>query len=161
MTIIPDPDIESVKELLIRCHLPASDITPDSPVRFFGCGNVGEIVGVVGLESYGRVGLLRSLAVDATRRGEGIGNRLVAYLENVVRDNKLESVYLLTDTAEKFFVRLGFVHCSRDRAPDEIRKTEEFRCLCPESAEFMVKHLDSVGQRSPSPTPGPETNCRL
>ena len=143
MTVFSDPSIDSVKKLLTLSELAVSDIHDGGPVRFFGCGTSAELVGVIGLEPYGRVGLLRSLAVDASRRGENLGKRLVAHLEHVAAETGLRSIYLLTDTAQHFFLRLGYVRLARDEAPEVIRTTEEFRCLCPDSAVFMVKHIGS------------------
>ncbi len=50
-------------------------------------------------------------------------------------------VFLLTETAEPFFVRFGFERVSREEAPPQLRASEEFRCLCPESAAFMRRSV--------------------
>jgi len=59
-----------------------------------------------------------------------------------------QDVYLLTETAESFFVRLGFEPISREEAPADIRASEEFRCLCPESAAFMRRSVKTKSNPS-------------
>lgn len=47
-------------------------------MHFFGLGTKEEPEGVVGLELFGTVALLRSLAVVSSRRGAGLGSKLLA-----------------------------------------------------------------------------------
>jgi amino-acid N-acetyltransferase len=49
---------------------------------------------------------------------------------------------LLTIDAEKFFQRHNYEIVNRERAPDEIRKSDEFSALCPDTAYLMRKSLD-------------------
>src|SRR5690606_9873621 len=51
--------------------------------------------GVIGLESFDRTGLLRSLAVDPASRGAGIGAELVAALEGQASDAGITDLWLL------------------------------------------------------------------
>jgi amino-acid N-acetyltransferase len=97
--------------------------------------------GVVGLEIYDKVALLRSLAVAADSRGNGCGKALVAQAERHARCLGVTEIYLLTTTAAQFFERLGYKRTNRQSAPDPIRQTEEFAALCPSSSAFMVKTL--------------------
>ena len=96
-----------------------------------------QIVGAGAIEMHGSTGLLRSVVVDPDVRGQGVGQRIV----NQLLASANEDVYLLTETAESFFVRLGFEPISREEAPADIRASEEFRCLCPESAAFMRRSV--------------------
>jgi amino-acid N-acetyltransferase len=97
--------------------------------------------GVVGLEIYDKVALLRSLAVSADSRRNGYGKALVAQAERYARSRGVTGIYLLTTTAAEFFERLGYKKTDRESAPDAIRRTEEFSALCPSSSAFMVKTL--------------------
>ena len=97
---------------------------------------------MVGLELFGEVALLRSLAVASSRRGSGLGSRLVAHAERHARDQGVQSLFLLTTTAEKFFLRRGYTRIPRDEAPAAIKGTREFSGICPASSAFMVKNLD-------------------
>src|SRR5919198_5970916 len=103
MHIYPSPPAAKVKELLAACKLPNSDLEVTHFEHFFGCGREDEPKGVIGIELYGNVGLLRSLAVDESTRGRGCGKRLVTEAELHAARNGVQSLYLLTTTAENFF----------------------------------------------------------
>ena len=141
MDILPNPDESSVKNLLSESGLPIEDITAQHLQHFFGCGSGSTLEGVVGLELYGEVALLRSLAVASSRRGSGVGPGLVAHAERYARDKGVQSLYLLTTTAEKFFLRRAYVRIQREEAPAAIKSTKEFCDICPTSLAFMVKYL--------------------
>jgi amino-acid N-acetyltransferase len=81
MDIFANPDESAVKQLLSESGLPVEDITAQHLQHFFGCGSDLELEGLVGLELYGDVALLRSLAVASSRRGSGVGSGLVAHAE--------------------------------------------------------------------------------
>jgi len=105
--IFANPKLSAVKQLLSESSLPIEDITAQHLRHFFGCGSGLELEGLVGLELYGKVALLRSLAVASSRRGTGVGSGLVAHAERHARDQGVQSLYLLTTTAEQFFLRRG------------------------------------------------------
>ncbi len=142
MNIYRNPSAPQVGQLLAACDLPASDLSPEYLEHFFACGDAAGVPqGVVGVEIYGEVALLRSLAVAADCRGMGCGKALVAQAESHARLHGVTRVYLLTTTAERFFERLGYAPAARESAPEEIRRTREFSALCPSSAAFMLKAL--------------------
>ena len=141
MDIFAKPNESGVKQLLSESGLPIEDITAQHLQHFFGFGSGPELEGLVGLELYGEVALLRSLAVAASRRGSGVGSGLVAHAERHARDQGVQSLYLLTTTAEQFFLRRGYARIPRDEAPAAIRSTKEFSGICPTSSAFMVKYL--------------------
>ena len=141
MDIFIQPLETSVKRLLNESQLISSDLTPEHMRYFFGLGTKEEPEGVVGLELFGTVGLLRSLAVVSSRRRAGLGSKLVAHVEDYARNKGIKSLYLLTNTAESFFKHRGYQLTPRDHAPSAIRETKEFSEICPVSSAFMVKHL--------------------
>jgi amino-acid N-acetyltransferase len=141
VNIFANPKLSAVKQLLSESSLPIEDITAQHLHHFFGCGSGLELEGLVGLELYGEVALLRSLAVASSRRGSGVGSGLVAHAERQARDQGVQSLYLLTTTAEKFFLRRGYTRIPRDEAPAAIKGTKEFSGICPTSSAFMVKYL--------------------
>ena len=57
------PDLAAVRELLAVAGLPTADLTAASRAEFWGCEAGQELAGAIGLEPYGSVALLRSLAV--------------------------------------------------------------------------------------------------
>jgi amino-acid N-acetyltransferase len=97
----------------------------------------GEIVGIGGAELYGDIALLRSLTVLERYRGKGIGNTIFFKIREYLKDHGVQTIYLLTETAEEYFRALSFVGVSREVVPQEIRKTEQFSSLCPSSAVVM------------------------
>lgn len=141
MTFVPAPPEAAVRRLLAEANLPAADLTPGKLATFYALEQDGEIQGVVGLELYGPVALLRSLVVRPALRSRGAGSALVAHAERVAAGRGVTALYLLTTTAEAFFRRLGYETAEKDRAPDAIRRTSEFAGLCPATSAFMVKRL--------------------
>jgi amino-acid N-acetyltransferase len=141
MEFIAAPPESSVKALLLESGLPATDITAEKLPTFYAYAPEGEIKGLVGLELFGTVALLRSLAVHEKSRSKGIGVQLVRHAEGVAQANGIAELYLLTTTAESFFKKIGYEKISRDLAPAAIQQTSEFVGVCPVSAAFMVKRF--------------------
>lgn len=141
MTIAPlGPECRAeVIRLLETSKMPTADLS--DRIQMLGVWHGDRLVGVVGLEPFGDVGLLRSLAVDTSERGTGLGSRLVERLEAMARDEGIGSLYLLTTTAEAFFQRRGYACVPRESAPAAIRGTSEFSSICPASSMFMCKVL--------------------
>lgn len=141
MRIYPRPGAIKVMNLLAACELPNADISQKKLEHFFGCGPQKDPDGVVGVELYGEVGLLRSLAVKQELRGRGCGKRLVEEAERHAAGCGVKRVYLLTTTAERFFAALGYRKVERPMVPDAIRATTEFSTLCSATATVMAKDL--------------------
>jgi len=139
-TTIKTPNEFDVKQLLQECGLPASDITPKHLEHFFGFYDNSGLLGVVGLEIFGTIALLRSLAVLSKHRKNGIGRHLVAHAEQYAHAQCVQVIYLLTATADQFFSKLGYSPTPRSQAPSAIQETAEFSNLCPSSSILMVKH---------------------
>jgi amino-acid N-acetyltransferase len=127
--------------LLAACSLPNSDISAKNLQHFFGCGEESNPGGVVGVELYGDIALLRSLAVHKDARGKGCGKRLVQEVEQYAQRSGAKRLYLLTTTAETFFEGLKYVPVSRESLPEAIRSTTQFSSLCSTSATVMFKVL--------------------
>jgi amino-acid N-acetyltransferase len=134
-------DSEALKLLLRAADLPVTDLTPALLSNFLVAYSGTELTGAAGIECYGEVGLLRSVVVESTRRGTGLGKQLVAGMEAQAREQGVGRLYLLTTTAERFFAGLGYRALARETAPDVIRATAQFSELCPSSSTFMLKEL--------------------
>ena len=133
-------DIQEIQRLLKSVDLPYTDIEPH--INHFLCvEDENELIGVVGLEVYEDIALLRSLAVDEKYRKRGLGKILIDEILQYADDRKIKHIYLLTTTAEAFFTKLGFTLVERNDAPDVIRATHEFASLCPESAVLMSRSM--------------------
>lgn len=140
MNITRKPSEIEIKELLTEAQLPTEDITPEHLAHFFGAWSVQGLEGVVGLELYGSVALLRSLAVRMESRGSGVGAELVSKAEHYAFEEGARSLFLLTMTARAYFEKRGYTAILRDSVPEAIRATAEFKHICPASAVPMVKH---------------------
>jgi len=138
-------DEERVRDLLADARLPIMDLDRGAPdqsrVEFLVAENVDGIVGAIGLQAFGNVGLLRSLVLAPSIRGAGHGSRLLAALEAAARARGVDELLLLTETAAPLFSKHGYVVADRGAAPASIRETAEFRALCPATATCMSKRL--------------------
>ena len=74
----------------------------------------GGIAATAALEIHGADAVLRSVAVAADRRGEGLGDAVVRAALVHARSAGVATVYLLTETAPEFFRRFGFA-CGLNR----------------------------------------------
>jgi len=134
-------DLPAVIALLEAYGLPTGDLGEAMLTSFCVAEADGRIVGVAGLEAFGAVGLLRSLAVAEDRRGGGLAARLVDWCEVEARRQGVEKACLLTTTAAEYFRKRGYADVPRDTVPASIAGHAQFRSLCPASARCLVKHL--------------------
>lgn len=135
-----DDDLPRITALLRQSALPVDDLA-DATVHFLVEDDDMELAGVIGLQRFDGVALLRSLAVAPAHRRGGLGGRLVAALEARARDLGITELVLLTQTAEAFFLRNDYQRIRRDDAPAAVQASAEFRTLCPASAVCMAKRL--------------------
>jgi amino-acid N-acetyltransferase len=140
-SIAPEALNPEITALLEQSGLPAADLQQGSPAQLFTYRYGGQLTGVAGLEFYGKVALLRSLAVQPEARGQGTGAWLLSFAEQTAREAGVEALYLLTETASSFFAQQGYTTCVRAAAPEAIAGTSQFALLCPASAIFMCKML--------------------
>jgi phosphinothricin acetyltransferase len=149
---IPE-DWPRVSSLLSESRLPL-DGALDHFAGFVVAERGGRLVGCAAIERHGEVGLLRSVAVVASERGDGLGAALVERcIEHAAREG-LAQLVLLTTTAADYFPRFGFAVADRGAVPDAVRASEEFRGACPASAIVMqltLTALDDTGCRALAP----------
>lgn len=131
-------DLPHLRELLTIYNLPVVDLEEEN-INFLLALSEGEIVGSIGIEEHGLAGLLRSLAVRDTFRNRGIADLLVKNLLETSASKGLEEMYLLTTTAEKYFLKHGFRAIARETVPEGIRSSREFKSICPASAVVMMR----------------------
>lgn len=133
-----------VRALLAGAGLPVADLDT-APLALTGIRRDGILVAVVGVERHGSDGLLRSLAVAPEARGQGLAGLLVDAAEHWAAAQGIATLHLLTQTAEAFFARRGYLRLARERAPPPIAATAQFAGLCPGAAVFMAKALPGAG----------------
>lgn len=132
---------KSIKEILAASDLHHQDITLNHLQHFFTLKDDTRVVGVVGLELKNKCALLRSLAVSEPYRHKGWATQLVNKIEAYATLQKVDTLYLLTMTAEDFFTKHGYQKADRQTAPNGLQETAEFKSLCPDSAVCMKKNL--------------------
>ncbi|HEV3475193.1 MAG TPA: HAD-IIA family hydrolase [Actinomycetota bacterium] len=88
--------------------------------------------------------LLRAVAVRQDRRGIGLGTLLVAAAVSDARRRGARRCWLLTETAEGFFIRLGFERA--DRASVPAWTASEGMADCREGAVAMHRELGQPSQ---------------
>ena len=130
-----------IRRLLADSDLHHEDITTAQLKHFLLGWDGPKLVAVVGLEIKKHSALLRSLAVDEDYRNREIATKLVSKIEGYAKSMEVDTLYLLTLTAEAFFKKCGYRRITRDSAPAGIQETSEFRNLCPASAVCMVRYL--------------------
>ena len=123
MHIVPIEFSKEVEALLTREKLPSFDLMNSDNVKLFGFDSSDNIAGIIGIELYENVGLLRSLVVRSDLRNTGNGKALVAKAESWALKNDVSHLYLLTTTAVEFFTKLNYELTQRDKAPLSIAST--------------------------------------
>lgn len=131
---------EGIIALLSAEKLPTSDL-PAMLKNFFVMVENDELIGVIGLETYDKFGLLRSLAVRSDCRNRLIAGKLVEQIENLAAAEGLKAIFLLTETAPDYFSRKGYHIITRTEIPAEVQQSSEFSHVCPQSAIAMKKDL--------------------
>jgi len=134
-------DLPSVLALLEAAGLPTAGVADRFPGGYVVVRVESELVAAAGLELYGRVGLLRSVAVAEAWRGRGLAERLVDDRVRAARAASLDTLYLLTTTAANYFRRHQFREASRAQVPAELSSSSEFASICPASAVCLERVL--------------------
>ncbi|MEL6302434.1 MAG: arsenic resistance N-acetyltransferase ArsN2 [Pseudomonadota bacterium] len=134
-------DLPAIASLLSKSGLPIDDLDDQDLSLFRIVGDPDALVAVAGLERQGDLALIRSVATATSVRGQGIAKALVADLEALAIEKGIDAIYLLTETAERFFAHLGYIEQDRTRVPPSIQRSRQFSSICPDSATVMCKSL--------------------
>ena len=133
-------ELPEVLGLLEECGLPNEGVEEHLD-SFLVARENQALVGAIGLECYGDAGLLRSLAVRVSERGRGLGARLVEALSRRAKERGINTIYLLTESAEDFFPRFGFERIPREGLDARLEASKELHGVCPDSATAMRRSL--------------------
>jgi amino-acid N-acetyltransferase len=142
------PSLTEAAAVLTVCGLPHDDIEPHSLDHFVVARDEHVAVGVAGIQVLGDKALLRSVAVLPSHRSAGIGSRLVAAAEQHARGAGVSEVFLLTNDAQQFFARHGYVELSRCSAPAVVQETAQFGSVCCGAATLMCKAMTATGAKA-------------
>jgi len=133
-------DLEDIVRLLEAADLPTIGVS-EHVQGFLVAQRDGSIIGAIGLEDYGQAALLRSAVVDASLRQYGIGSKLFNACFQKARSKGIQSLFLLTNTAEHFFHKKGFRRINRAEVPEAVASSVEFTDACPSHAACMKLDL--------------------
>ncbi len=137
-------DLPAVLALLEHCGLPTAGVREHLDT-FYVAVEGGRVVGSAGVEVYGQVALLRSVATDPAHRGRGVARRLCAEALREAARRGARSCFLLTETAVDYFARhFGFQRVPRSAADPRLLASEEFCGACPDGAHLMARGLDFI-----------------
>jgi HAD superfamily hydrolase (TIGR01457 family) len=122
-------DAPAVEDLLVR-----SDVAADEAAASLAAGGTVVLPGAEAMLATATVspldggwGLLRSVAVDPSVRGRGLGALAVSAAAAQARDTGVRSLALFTHSATEFFARLGFAVTAHNDLPGTVQTTRQAR----------------------------------
>jgi N-acetylglutamate synthase-like GNAT family acetyltransferase len=131
-----------VLTILSRAELPPDGVEEYLDGFLVARNGGGQIIGCIGLERHGKLGLLRSAAVLPEFRGQRIGNKLVRELLNRAANDGFTEVALLTTTAKDYFAgKFGFKETKRTRFQKRLANSPEWNLPRCSSAVLMTLKL--------------------
>jgi len=137
---LPRSQLAQLQALLRAHQLPDEDCA-DPALYVCAIFDGDELIAAGGLEPTASCALLRSIVVRPDYRALGLARRIIDHLlARAAGEERLE-VYLLTETAEKYFALLGFQPVERFEVPTAVARTRQFSTLCPQSACCMRRVL--------------------
>jgi N-acetylglutamate synthase-like GNAT family acetyltransferase len=145
--------LDEILSLLDAVDLPRDGVAEDLDGFLIARDLSGRLIGCIGMERHGRLGLLRSVAVLPELQRSGLGTRLTAAILQEAARWELNEVLLLTTTAKDFFAQaFGFTVTSRDGYEERLASSPEWRLPRCSSAALMKLDLN---QRTSGPLPEP------
>jgi N-acetylglutamate synthase-like GNAT family acetyltransferase len=130
---------DELERMLRAAKLPFAGVAEGFPDCYVIARSSEGVVGAAGLQTYGAAGLLRSVVVHDSVRGQGLGRALVEERLAYARALGLDRIFLLTTSAEAYFKALGFEPAAREEAPANMQASAEFAGACPASAACLAR----------------------
>ena len=128
--------LTEIKKILRSHNLPNDDI--DDHIDNFIVAKInGSVIGVIGVQFFNKLALLRSFGVINNYQHSGIGTILYNEMLKKMKNQLISEVFLLTISAESYFLKKGFNRIHRNIVPQKIKKSHEFKYACPSSAVCM------------------------
>lgn len=100
------------------------------PERFWVMEEIGEsprIAGTIGMEVYGRAGLLRSFVVERGRWNPQIGVQFLLVALSAAREQGIDELYLAAPGSFPLFEAIGFSAADASELPEPIRRSEHLK----------------------------------
>ena len=135
-------DLDELLAILAVVNLPTEGVVEHLDHFWVARDIDNRLVGCAGLEMYGRLGLLRSVAVSPDSRHAGLGSKLTSAILDDAAEAGIEEVVLLTTTARDFFARrFGFLEADRADYNERLAISQEWSLPRCSSAAFMLLRL--------------------
>lgn len=151
-------DYPRIKELLRACDLHESDIKSQNQ-SFFVIKENDAILATACIEAYGSNAIFRSFAVESKHRNQQLGTSLYKHVLDTIRNDGINSLYLLTTTASDYFAKQGWIRIKRNTVPKEVQQSSEFSEICPSSAICMFLALENGSVKDSVATFLEDLNC--
>lgn len=131
---------EVFRNLIASADLPTEDLDFEKQI-LLGYYDHDSLMATGGLEVFGTDAILRSLTVKLGSRNKSLGSNIVDDLLSKAKEKGVASIYLLTENANGFFQKKGFVEVNRDDAPNSVKASQEFSTICGKGAVCMKLSL--------------------
>ena len=128
-------DLEAVLRLLESVQLPAAGAAEHFGNFLVAKDEQGRLVGAIGLERYGTVGLLRSAAVAPECQRSGIGSKLTQARIDSAKAEGLKELVLFTFGAQLLAAKFGFTAANPETYRAQLVNSTQWVCCA--SAQFM------------------------
>lgn len=128
-------DLPRIAELIAAAHLPPLFIEEHLD-GFIAAQRDDDLIGCGGVEIYGDCAVIRSVVVDESGRGLGLGGRLAELLMQKGRDAGASDLYLFTADALPFWQHYGFIEVSCSDWKDAARANWQY--------QFISQNLDLI-----------------
>ncbi len=106
-----EADLDGLKETLIRNGQKAGILLDDRSLYWLAETAASGIIGLSGAEICGNSALIRSTAVLAPYRGNGVAKKLVDRLFNSLKGWGIQKLYLFSRDTGAFWESFGFIRC--------------------------------------------------
>lgn len=125
----PD-DLQAIVGLLEAAHLPPWG-AEDHLHNFVVAEQDGRVVACGGFEAYpaGAAAIVRSMAVDESLRGSGVGTRILEWVMGQAAEQGLTELYLFTVDAHDFYLRFDFVDATLADIPEAAHESIQYKFL--------------------------------
>lgn len=123
-------DVPVIAQLISSAHLPPLFIE-EFLEGFVIADHEGDMIGVGGVELYDDSCFLRSIVVHSEAQGLGLGRRMSELLIEAAKAAGARDVYLFTQDAWPFWLKLGFTDISPEAWKAPAQQTWQYRFVAP------------------------------
>lgn len=140
-------DLEKIKSFLSKTAVNTEDIEKWLNYYLLVEDKDGDLIGMIGIEPFEKVGLLRSLVI-ANATAEDILYLLQQTIQ-LAKDRQLESLYCMINnkSAIHLFSLLGFQTIRKEKMPEEIKKSKSVTNISTvNNLQYMYYHIGDVNK---------------